>query len=591
MSFAIHKIPIDSALVNQRKAHSFVRRKCQRGNQVKMNAGCESFEKESVAGIQPKLKVGAEFDQYEEEADRVSKAVMHGSNNHLTQIVNPLGSPTPLSKKKVINSANVSHQVISNVVGSSGSKIDGVTLQFMEQRFGQDFSDVRIHTGQRADKSARSVNARAYTFGADIVMANNEYNPSSYVGRKLLAHELTHTIQQSQAGRSKIQRLGGTSVHQVDGGLSREMLLQIVRRLNEAIDGFGTDEEAIFAVLAGRTQTQINAIARVYQEENEGNIGLMDALVDELSESELNTLALAAPEQAGHIGDASAVLATGRYDMIARQLYSAVYYIWGTDETAIFAALSGRTGQELIGIKAAYQRLDARGLEDALRDELSGGDLRMAHNLLDQADENMPLDFDLCTSGQRKEIRGYWPIAKNHVARAINSLVLGWSRMTPVDKSLFRKYFDPSNSNTINETFVAQVRENFLHIQNYMQSLTFNCDVDDGSICGDGNSLCQGARLYWTCFGDIRVCPYFSIETNNRRKMSDIIHESTHNALRTTDRAYYGQSSFNQLSPYGSGPLSFAQKIPVLGYGFRLFTSNNDTLNNPDSYSHYARDV
>ena len=67
----------------------------------------------------------------------------------------------------------------------------------MEPRFSHDFSQVRIHTDTRAAESAQAVNALAYTIGSDIVFDTAQYAPDSYTGKQLLAHELTHVIQQS----------------------------------------------------------------------------------------------------------------------------------------------------------------------------------------------------------------------------------------------------------------------------------------------------------------------------------------------------------------------------------------------------------
>ena len=83
---------------------------------------------------------------------------------------------------------------------SPGSPLDAGTRAYMEPRFGHDFSKVRVHTDARAADSARSVNALAYTVGEDIVFGDGRYLPGSSAGRQLLAHELTHVVQQS--GRS-----------------------------------------------------------------------------------------------------------------------------------------------------------------------------------------------------------------------------------------------------------------------------------------------------------------------------------------------------------------------------------------------------
>jgi outer membrane protein OmpA-like peptidoglycan-associated protein len=86
--------------------------------------------------------------------------------------------------------------VVHDVLHSPGQPLDSAMRAFMDSRFGHDFSSVRVHTDTPAADSARSVNAKAYTVGNHIVFSNGLYNPSSQVGRRLIAHELAHTIQQ-----------------------------------------------------------------------------------------------------------------------------------------------------------------------------------------------------------------------------------------------------------------------------------------------------------------------------------------------------------------------------------------------------------
>jgi Domain of unknown function (DUF4157) len=86
--------------------------------------------------------------------------------------------------------------VVHGVLSSSGQPLDAGTRTFMEPRFGHDFSQVRVHTGAEANAAAKAVNALAYTIGPDIVFGTEQYAPATAAGRRLLAHELTHTIQQ-----------------------------------------------------------------------------------------------------------------------------------------------------------------------------------------------------------------------------------------------------------------------------------------------------------------------------------------------------------------------------------------------------------
>lgn len=85
---------------------------------------------------------------------------------------------------------------VENVLRSSGNPLDPALKQDMEQRFGHDFSRVRVHADAKAQMSAQAVNANAYTVGNDIVFASGRYLPGLAEGRRLLAHELTHVVQQ-----------------------------------------------------------------------------------------------------------------------------------------------------------------------------------------------------------------------------------------------------------------------------------------------------------------------------------------------------------------------------------------------------------
>jgi len=96
---------------------------------------------------------------------------------------------------------------VRRVLSSDARPLDASARSFMESRFGRDFGDVRIHTGERAAASAEALNAEAYTAGSHVVFGAGAYRPETSAGRRLLAHELTHTIQQSRAGGlDQIQR-------------------------------------------------------------------------------------------------------------------------------------------------------------------------------------------------------------------------------------------------------------------------------------------------------------------------------------------------------------------------------------------------
>ncbi|HEX2093052.1 MAG TPA: DUF4157 domain-containing protein, partial [Longimicrobiaceae bacterium] len=102
----------------------------------------------------------------------------------------------PLLQRQAAGPAPAAAALASAVPADAGRPLDPATRAAMEARFGRDLRDVRIHTGPEADAAARGLNARAFTVGRDIVFAEGEYNPASPAGRRLLAHELVHTVQQ-----------------------------------------------------------------------------------------------------------------------------------------------------------------------------------------------------------------------------------------------------------------------------------------------------------------------------------------------------------------------------------------------------------
>jgi hypothetical protein len=96
--------------------------------------------------------------------------------------------------------------IVHEVLRSPGAPLDAVTRAFMEPRFGNDFSRVRVHTDAKASESARAVNALAYTVGQDVVFGKWQHVPGTYEGQHLLAHELAHVAQQNGAMDSIVQR-------------------------------------------------------------------------------------------------------------------------------------------------------------------------------------------------------------------------------------------------------------------------------------------------------------------------------------------------------------------------------------------------
>ncbi len=109
------------------------------------------------------------------------------------------------------------HNDVNNYVNSlgtaSGQPMPESSRQFFEPRFGYNFSNVRLHTDSVAAKSAQSINALAYTTGNNIVFNTGQYSADSDSGKKLMAHELTHVIQQQNGSSEGIQRMVACPAH------------------------------------------------------------------------------------------------------------------------------------------------------------------------------------------------------------------------------------------------------------------------------------------------------------------------------------------------------------------------------------------
>jgi murein DD-endopeptidase MepM/ murein hydrolase activator NlpD len=107
-------------------------------------------------------------------------------------------------QRAAVNQAHVNQvpSIVHEVLRSSGQPLDVETRNFMEPRFGHDFSNVRLHTDSEAIESAQRVNALAYTVGPHVVFGASQYAPRTSKGLQLMAHELTHVVQQASLART-----------------------------------------------------------------------------------------------------------------------------------------------------------------------------------------------------------------------------------------------------------------------------------------------------------------------------------------------------------------------------------------------------
>jgi hypothetical protein len=124
------------------------------------------------------------------------------------------GCPRCKAEHPIVANADFVLPIVHEVLRSPGQPLDPATRAFMEPRFHHDFGQVRVHTDARAAKSARAVNALAYTVGRDVVFGSGRYSLATQAGNRLLAHELAHVVQQGARPRTIRGRLGMSQPHQ-----------------------------------------------------------------------------------------------------------------------------------------------------------------------------------------------------------------------------------------------------------------------------------------------------------------------------------------------------------------------------------------
>jgi hypothetical protein len=181
----------------------------------------------STAGIQKKLTISTPDDPLEREADHIAEAVT--TNDASSAVSKATAGPRHLLQRAcacggrgdgdctcdegspLLRAATATQAAprappsIASALSSAGEPLPASLRAEFEPRFGHDFSGVRVHKGALAARSASDVSALAYTVGQDMAFATGQYAPETAAGRRLIAHELAHVVQQS-SGRLLLQR-------------------------------------------------------------------------------------------------------------------------------------------------------------------------------------------------------------------------------------------------------------------------------------------------------------------------------------------------------------------------------------------------
>lgn len=204
---------------------------CEECKKKKMPLQRHADGSATPARVQPKLTIGAIGDRYEQEADQIAKEVMRMPEGGTTPEVGPsahrpsihalpscsscqeeFGMPILRSDvsdakeqagRRPSTDPSLLEADILRRTQESGERLTESDRAFFEPRFGRDFSRVRVHSDASAAATSNTLSARAFTLGSHIMFAAGQYSPATVVGRQLLAHELTHVVQ--QGGESRVQ--------------------------------------------------------------------------------------------------------------------------------------------------------------------------------------------------------------------------------------------------------------------------------------------------------------------------------------------------------------------------------------------------
>ena len=167
--------------------------------------------------IQAKLTVNPPDDKYEQEADQVAESVVNSTNvqrqeEEEEELMMKVQRQEEEEEEELIQPKSVNDHApvvsddletrINAARGSGDALPDSIRTSF-EPQLGHDFSDVRVHTGSKADSLSQQLQARAFTTGQDIFFRSGDYNPDSDEGKKLIGHEMTHVVQQGGAPVSR----------------------------------------------------------------------------------------------------------------------------------------------------------------------------------------------------------------------------------------------------------------------------------------------------------------------------------------------------------------------------------------------------
>ncbi|MBN2385426.1 MAG: DUF4157 domain-containing protein [Anaerolineales bacterium] len=457
-----------------------------------------------LVGVQAKRAFSQPGDAYEQEADRLAEQVLDG---HTLARRRPMGSRSGEALMRLPAGAGPSADLPESVqaaLQSPGQPLEADTRAFMEPRFGHDFGRVRVHTDDLAARSARAVDALAYTVGREVVFAAGQYAPRTSSGRALLAHELAHTLQQGagmplvlrQASPFSVSGLyenrgdpGETSFIYFDLGLPRAADRPPENVLDQA-ERDKVTRKGLAAVQANQSQLTLYGFAS-----EEGGAGVNTPLIERRLQAVENLL-----DQAGFRPPNHRVRRQTRLACSANK-YN--YRFWRVVEMQD----GTRASQRVCTPTAAQPTTCSPGLTGIINTVRTNA-----------------LDFILGPNGALPRLDSY---IQNQASE-------------PAVAAALDRYF--GNSHSV-QTATA-VRDRVDAIREFLQALgptgqpSFQCGTMDEPTCRTGSPANANRRQQ-----RITICPtFFSNPRYNTIQEEILIHESSHaSRFNTDDRAYQSE--------------------------------------------------
>src|SRR6267154_2458029 len=243
---------------------------------------------------QTRLKADGPGDAYELEADRIADQVMASPEHHTV-------SGVPRHIQRFSGRSNGPMDAlppsVDQALASAGRPLEPALRQQMEQRFGHDFSRVRVHSGAAAERSARDVNANAYTLGRNIVFGADRFAPGTPQGGALLAHELTHVIQQGGGNPGvgapvAVQRQPvaspsstGRALYPTAGERAdiQEVLNPLATKAPQGAAPPVTDPDGFKAAMQARMKPYIDMVVAAAHEREAASVSLSQGVIESLA--------------------------------------------------------------------------------------------------------------------------------------------------------------------------------------------------------------------------------------------------------------------------------------------------------------------